>query len=250
MTPGAGPWRPQPRPARASPQCERQRQRRSRRACRRCGMAELRKRHTPLERRRILAELADLADGQGGVVSRRQAYAAGLTRGEVRAQVKARRWQRVWTRSICLHTGEVSPVGRRWAAVFEGGKRAMLDGEASLVASGLEHYTVSVHRVSVPRGVKPLQGRGLDIRRTRRWSTKDLAGAGVPRTRVPVAAVRAAMWAASDRQASPPADHAGAAGPDHRGARRPCLAGCPTRPTEGAHACGRERSDRRRPVAR
>lgn len=149
-----------------------------------------------------MAELADLADGQGGVVSRRQAYAVGLTRGEVRAQVKARRWQRVWTRSICLHTGEVSPVGRRWAAVFEGGERAMLDGEASLVASGLEHYTASVHRVSVPRGVKPLRGRGLDIRRTRRWSTEDLAGAGVPRTRVPVAAVRAAMWASSDRQAS------------------------------------------------
>jgi very-short-patch-repair endonuclease len=86
--------------------------------------------------------------------------------------------------------------------VFEGGDRGMLDGESSLVASGLKNYETSVLRVSVPRGVKPLRGVGLDIRRTRRWSADDLVATGVPRTRVPVAAVRAAMWARSDKQAS------------------------------------------------
>lgn len=160
------------------------------------------RRHTREQRRRILEELAHLAAGQGGVVSRRQAYAAGLTRGELRAQVRARRWQRVWTRSVCLHTGEVPPVGRWWAAVFEGGDRAMLDGEASLIASGLENYDSKTLRVSVPRGVRPLRGAGLDIRRTRRWAAADQVATGVPRTRVPVAAVRAAMWARSDKQAA------------------------------------------------
>lgn len=161
-----------------------------------------RKQHTPDQRRRILAEVSAIAREQGGVVSRRQAYAAGMTRGEVRAQVRARRWQRVWTRSLALHTGEVSLAGRQWAAVFEGGDRAMLDGESSLVASGLRHYEPGVLRVSVPRGVKPLRGTGLDIRRTRRWRVEDQAPGGAPRTRVPVAAVRAAMWAVSDKQAS------------------------------------------------
>jgi very-short-patch-repair endonuclease len=161
-----------------------------------------RKRHTRKERQRILDELAELAKGQGGVVSRSQAYAAGLTRGELRAQVRARRWQRVWTRSICLHTGDVSEVGRDWAAVFEGGDRGMLDGETSLIASGLKNYDSHVRRVSVPRGVKPLRGAGLDVRRTRRWSAEDRVASGVPRTRVPVAAVRAAMWAVSDKQAA------------------------------------------------
>jgi very-short-patch-repair endonuclease len=159
-------------------------------------------RHSRRERDSIIEGLARTAERQGGVVSRSQAYAAGLTRGEVRAQVMARRWQRVWTRSVCLHTGEVTPLGRQWAAVFEGGDRAMLDGEASLVASGLRHYEVSVLRVSVPRGVKPLRATGLDIRRTRRWSAAERVVTGVPRTRVPVAAVRAAMWAASDKQAA------------------------------------------------
>lgn len=159
-------------------------------------------RHSRRERDRIIEDLTRRAGHQGGVVSRSQAYVAGLTRGEVRAQVRARRWQRVWTRSICLHTGEVTALGRHWAAVFEGGDRAMLDGETSLIASGLAHFESTVHRVSVPRGVKPLRGTGLDIRRTRRWTADDRVATGVPRTRVPVAAVRAAMWAKSDKQAA------------------------------------------------
>lgn len=166
------------------------------------GGGDEKRRHTRKERQRILEGIADLAKVQGGVVSRAQAYAAGLTRGELRAQIRARRWQRVWTRSICLHTGEVTTLGRQWAAVFEGGDRGMLDGESSLIASGLKNYTSSVHRVSVPRGVKPLRGTGLDVRRTRRWSADDKVATGVPRTRVPVAAVRAAMWAVSDKQAA------------------------------------------------
>jgi hypothetical protein len=159
---------------------------------------EVPERRSAVARRRVTR----LADRQGGVVSRRQAYDAGLTRGEVRAQVRAHRWQRVWSRSFCVHNGPVSEEGLDWAAVFEGGDRALLDAEASLVASGLKNYDVASRRVSVPRGVKPLVGTGLDIRRTQRWSADDLTPSGVPRTRVPVAAVRAAMWAASDKQAA------------------------------------------------
>ncbi len=161
-----------------------------------------RRRHSRDDRDRILGRIAATAARQGGVVSRSQAYAAGLTRGEVRAQLRARRWQRVWSRSLCLHTGAVSETGLQWAAVFEGGDHAMLDGESSLVASGLTGYETSVHRVSVPRGVTPLRGAGLDVRRTRRWSADDRTTSGVPRTRVPVAAVRAAMWARTDKQAA------------------------------------------------
>jgi hypothetical protein len=154
------------------------------------------------ERERLHAEVVRLAADQGGVVSRRQVYALGMTRGEVRAQVRARRWQRVWSRSIGLHTGEVSEVGRWWAAVFEGGDRAVLDGASSLIASGLQGYDCPIIRVSVPRGAQAVRAAGLDVRRTRRWRAADLAPSGVPRTRVAVAAVRGALWAASDRQAA------------------------------------------------
>ena len=148
-------------------------------------------------------ELEALAATQAGVVSRLQVYALGVTRSEVRAQLRARRWRRLGSQSIALFTGEPPPVARHWAAVFEAGPRAFLDGASSLVAGGLAKYEVSRIRVSVPRGARVRRSAGLDIRQTRRWSADDLApGSGVPRTRNAVAAVRAALWAKSDRQAA------------------------------------------------
>jgi very-short-patch-repair endonuclease len=149
-----------------------------------------------------VAEVARLAEEQGGVVSRIQAYAAGVSRGQVRAQVRARRWRRVGSQSVALHTGPLSPDGRNWAAVFEAGPRAHLDGASSLIASGLEHFRVDAIRVSVPRGARVRRGPGLDIRQTRRWSSDDVVASGVPRTRAPVAGVRAALWARTDKQAA------------------------------------------------
>ena len=58
-------------------------------------------------------------------------------------------------------------------------------------------------RVSVPRGARVRhRGTTVDIRQTRRWEASDLAPGELPRTRVPVAAIRAALWARSNRQAA------------------------------------------------
>lgn len=55
----------------------------------------------------------------------------------------------------------------------------------------------------MPRGAKVRKIRGVDIRQTRRWAADDLApSSGVPRTRNEVAAIRAALWARSDKQAA------------------------------------------------
>jgi len=136
------------------------------------------------------------------VVSRLQRYERGVTRSVVRANVRARRWRRVGSQAVALHNGPLSDEGLQWAAVFEAGPRAMLDGASSLVASGLEHYAVDRIRVSVPRGARVRRGRGLDIRQTRRWSGDDRVPWGIPRTKPAVAAVRAALWARSNRQAA------------------------------------------------
>ena len=143
-----------------------------------------------------------LADQQGGVVSRRQLYAAGLTRWEVKGQLRAGRWRRIADQSVCLHNGPVGELGQWWAAVFQGGPRACLDGASALVAGGLERFSVDRVRVSVPRGAKVRRTRAHDIRQTRRWDAADLAPAGVPRTRADVAAIRGALWAKTDRQAT------------------------------------------------
>jgi very-short-patch-repair endonuclease len=149
-----------------------------------------------------LTRLDRLALGQGGVVSRVQAYDVGITRAQIRAHVRARRWRRIGSQTVALATGPLTEDARFWAAVFEAGPRAQLDGESALIASGLTGYRSDSIRVSVPRGAKVRRGRGLDIRQTRRWAADDIVSTGVPRTRVPVAAVRSALWARTDRQAA------------------------------------------------
>jgi very-short-patch-repair endonuclease len=57
-------------------------------------------------------------------------------------------------------------------------------------------------RVSVPRGARVRRNRRFDIRQTRRWAAADLAPSGIPRTRVEVAAVRGALWARTDKEAT------------------------------------------------
>ena len=139
---------------------------------------------------------------QGAVLSRKQLYAVGITRWEIRGQVRMRRWQLIGDQSVCLHNGPIEDAGHYWAAVFQGGPRAMLDGASSLVAGGLEHFTVDRIRVSVPRGARIRRNRRYNIRQTRRWDEADIAPSGIPRTRPAVAAVRGFLWASTDKEAS------------------------------------------------
>jgi very-short-patch-repair endonuclease len=136
------------------------------------------------------------------VVSRRQVYDAGLTRAEVRANLRAGRWQRTGRQTIAVHTGQLTAGARRWVAVLEAGPRACLDGASSLEAAGLKGYEVSRIRVSVPRGALVPRVPGADVRQTRRLVEADVVGAGIRRTRNEVAAVRGALWAVSDKQAA------------------------------------------------
>ena len=62
-----------------------------------------------------------LASNQAGVISRRQLYAAGVTRGQVRANVALGRWRRVGSQAIAVHTGPLAADAQHWAAVFEAG---------------------------------------------------------------------------------------------------------------------------------
>ena len=139
---------------------------------------------------------------QDQVVSRTQLYGCGYSRAEVRWQVRARRWRRLGRHCLVLHTGPLGPSARYWAAVLEGGPRALVDGDSALVLAGLRHYTPGRIRVSVPRGARIRhRGTAVDIRQTRRWQPDDVVEGDVPRTRPAVAAVRAGLWARTNRQA-------------------------------------------------
>ena len=158
-------------------------------------------RRTPYHDPRLVAARLQ-AEQQGRVLSRPQLYALGVTRWEIRGEVRAHRWQLIGDQSVCMHDTDVTEEGHRWAAVFQGGPRACLDGASALIASGLERYQEDSIRVSVPRGAKIRRSRRYDIRQTRRWSAEDVAPSGVPRTRPEVAAIRGALWARTDKQAT------------------------------------------------
>lgn len=144
-----------------------------------------------------------LGEQQAGILSRPQLYAAGLSRWEVRAELRAGRWRRTGSQTVSLTTGPLTVDARRWVAVLEGGPRAFLDGASALLAGGLRHFDEQMIRVSVPRGARVRRVAGVDVRQTRRWASDDVhLSQGVPRSRCDVAAVRAALWARSDKQAA------------------------------------------------
>ncbi len=160
------------------------------------------RRHDESMSAQILRSVRDLAHAQSGVIARRQLLDAGMTRWQILAQLNARRWKAHGRQTIAVHTGDLDAASMRWFAVFEAGPRSAIDGDSALVAAGLVGWSSDLVRVSVPRGAPAVRRTGLMVRQTRRLHRDDIVGAGVPRVRPPVAAVRAALWARSDRQAA------------------------------------------------
>lgn len=148
-------------------------------------------------RRRIAA----LARRQDGILSRRQLYAQGLSRGEVRAEIGAGRWAKLGAQCV-----RVAPSAdgddRWWRALLETGSMAVLDGVSSLIASGLSGITeVPVH-VVVPKSSTPRRSKGVAVHETRRHRPETVLRRGVPRTKPATAAVHAVLWAKTDAQAA------------------------------------------------
>lgn len=143
------------------------------------------------------------ADEYGGVLSRRVLRSLGVGRGRVASEVAHRRWQTHGEQTVAVHTGPLDEVARRWRAVWEVGQDiAVVDGVTALEAAGLRHYNDDRVHVSVlhTHSVTPVDG--VVIHKVRRRDELDVVPVGLPRTRPAAAAIRAAHWAASDRQAA------------------------------------------------
>src|SRR6476660_1438168 len=98
--------------------------------------------------RRDLAR--ELAERQGGVVSRRQLRSLGITHDHIRNEVVAQRWAAVGRQAVAVHRGPLPIEARAWSAVWDVGERiAALDGVTSLVASGLVGFDEAALHLSV-----------------------------------------------------------------------------------------------------
>ncbi|TCC18045.1 hypothetical protein [Kribbella speibonae] len=134
-------------------------------------------------------------------MSRSQLVALGLTRWQIDAELRAGRWAAHQRQTIAIHTGGLTEPATWWSAIFEVGAGAALDGSTALRAAGLRAFDDVLH-VSAPKSSRPRRPRGVVVHETRRRQPGDLIEVGVPRVRPPTAAIRAALWARSDRQAA------------------------------------------------
>ena len=151
--------------------------------------------------RRAVAQ--NLAQGQGGVVSRRQLRSLGITHDHVRNEVAAERWAPLGRQAVAVHRGPLPVEARAWSALWEVGERiAALDGVTSLIASGLTGFEEGPLHLSVSHSHDIRQIAGVRIHKVIRRLEDELMPSGIPRTRPAVAAIRAAGWAVSDRQAA------------------------------------------------
>ncbi|MGI8702326.1 MAG: hypothetical protein ACR2JU_14205 [Nocardioidaceae bacterium] len=148
------------------------------------------------------ATVRRLAAGQDGVVHRRQLYAMGVTRFQVKAELRARRWRSWGRQTVAVHTGDLVEGARMRRAVYETGADAALDGVSALVAAGLVHFDSAVIHVSVSKSATYRHSRGVRIHETRRRRDDDVLATNPPRVRPEVAAIRAALWAVTTRQAA------------------------------------------------
>ena len=144
-----------------------------------------------------------VADDHGGVASRALLRAVGVDRHGIRREVEAERWALHGTQTVAVHTRDLGPTARRWRAVWEVGVRvAALDGVTALQHAGMSGFEDDTVHVSVRHTASVASLDGVVVHKIVRRTAGEVLEAGIPRVRPPIAAVRAAHWAVSDRQAA------------------------------------------------
>jgi hypothetical protein len=112
--------------------------------------------------------LRELAETQCGVITRRQALGAGLTRSAICARVDGRRWQRLYPGVFAAFSGEPGRAALLWAAVLKAGPGAALSHETAAELHGLTRKPVPLIHVTVPAGRRIEPVPGLIVHRSAR----------------------------------------------------------------------------------
>lgn len=148
------------------------------------------------------AATAAAADS-GGAISRRRLRVLGIGRDDVRIHLRDRRWREHGRWTIAVHTGELDTLALRWRAVWEVGERiAVIDGPSALQHAGLQRWQDDAVHVSVPHTATIQPIVGVVVHKVRTRPAEHVLTHDLPVSRPAPAAVRAAHWCGSDRQAA------------------------------------------------
>ncbi len=119
-----------------------------------------------------------LAQWQGGLLSRRQLNAAGVGRNRIRNEVRAGRWTTVGPMVVATFTGDLSWDQRAWAGHLHAGPLSLLGGLASARHHGLRGWDRPLIDVLVPADANIAELDGYRFVRTRR-DLQAIRGAGI-----------------------------------------------------------------------
>jgi Transcriptional regulator, AbiEi antitoxin len=108
----------------------------------------------------IPPRLLELARAQAGVISRRQALAAGMSSSAIKSKVATGRWQRIHAGVYATFTGLISRNAHMWAAVLSAGPGAQLSHETAAELLRLsDRQSLLIHlKVPTTRHIRPLRG--------------------------------------------------------------------------------------------
>ena len=151
---------------------------------------------------RRLRDVGELPEAIDRVVSLARLREAGVTRGRRRAHVAAERWQHLPHRGVVLDHGPLGGDSGWRAALLHVGTSARLGGVTALQASGLTGFEETPIHIWVTKSTRKGRPAGVVLHESRRWGDDDAAPHGIPRARPAVAAVQAALWARTPRQAA------------------------------------------------
>lgn len=140
------------------------------------------------------------ASQQGNVMRLGDLYDLGVTPGQRVAQARARRWIPIPRKGVVVSSADEETCYR--LALVQVGRGAAIGGVTALQLAGLKGYDDKAIHVWVRKSFSKASAEGVDVHESRRWTTDDLVGSGIPRATPTIAAIQSALWAKTGRQAA------------------------------------------------
>ncbi|MCM3885408.1 type IV toxin-antitoxin system AbiEi family antitoxin domain-containing protein [Frankia sp. R82] len=144
----------------------------------------------------------EIATIQAGVITIRDAVAAGVPRTEIRQHLANGRWQQPYRGVLITDLATVDDLQRHWAAVQAVGPGAVLAGAAAASLAGLVGYADEPITILLPTARRIVSPPGIVLRRSARLEAVDLDSWRLPRrTRPSRSVIDMVEWAPSQKQA-------------------------------------------------
>jgi hypothetical protein len=121
---------------------------------------------------------------QQGVITRRQALAAGLTEKAIMVRLRSGRWQRLQAGVYATFSGEPQRTAALWAAVLRAGPGAVLSHQTAAELHGLIDTPAPLIHLTVPSGSPVTRPGGTVVHYSGRLEETTHPALLPPRTRV------------------------------------------------------------------